>query len=161
MSPTAHLPILLPLSVMDWSYDTKIANGLHQFSANNCLSIYCRRTLDIVSAQFKNKYFSLLSFFLFALASIASLLASLMRLVRYPPGFLRGVGRKKSQQSSFYFLPALLSPESRGHLFLGSKLGFLPGPVCGVREKTASDAVSHLALLLFLLFTVFAQIPLH
>ena len=180
MSPTAHLPTVptvLPLSVMDWSYDTEIANDLYQFTDNNGL---CRRTLHIVSAQFTNKLICLLSFSLFALACTASLLASLMRLVRCPPGSLRGVGRKKSQRSSFFSFtrPCLQSPQAKGHLFLGftpgsrprvrgpaplllTKLGFLPGPVCGVREKTASDAVSHLALLLFLLSTVFAQASLH
>ena len=180
MSPTAHLPTVptvLPLSVMDWSYDTEIANDLYQFTDNNGL---CRRTLHIVSAQFTNKLICLLSFSLFALACTASLLASLMQLVRCPPGSLRGVGRKKSKRSSFFTfaLPCLQNPQAGGHLFLGftpgsrprvrgpaplplTKLGFLPGPVCGVREKTASDAVSHLALLLFLLSTVFAQASLH
>ena len=160
--------------------DTESINDLYQFTVNNCLSTDCRRTLHIVSAQFTNKLISLLSFSLFTLACIASLLASLMQLARCPPGSLRGVGRKKSQQSSFYSfaLPCLQDPQAGGHLFLGftpgsrprvrgpaplplTKLGFLPGPVCGVREKTASDAVSHLALLLFLLSTVFAQTPLH
>ena len=189
MSPTAHVPTvptLLPLLllqwlvVLDWPTDTESINDLYQFTVNNCLSTDCRRTLHIVSAQFTNKFISLLSFSLFALPCIASLLASLMQLARCPPGSLGGVGRKKSQQCSFFTfaLPCLQNPQAGGHLFLGftpgsrprvrgpaplplTKLGFLPGPVCGVREKTASDAVSHLTLLLFLLSTVFAQTPLH
>ena len=181
-----NVPTLLPLLLLqwlialDWSTDTEFVNDLYQFTVNNCLSTDCRRTLHIVSAQFTNKLISLLSFSLFTLACIASLLASLMQLARCPPGSLRGVGRKKSQQCSFFTfaLPCLQNPQAGGHLFLGftpgsrprvrgpaplplTKLGFLPGPVCGVREKTASDAVSHLALLLFLLSTVFAQTPLH
>ena len=127
MSPTAHLPTVptvLPLSFMDWSYGTEIATDLYQFTDNNCLSTYCRRTLHIVLAQFTHKLNCLFSFSLLALACIASLLASLMQLVRCPPGSLRGVGRKKSQQSSFYF--ALLSPESRGHLSLGFTPSFRP-----------------------------------
>ena len=176
MSPTAHLPIVptvLPMSVMDWSYDTEIANDLYQFTDNNGL---CRRTLHIVSAQFTNKLICLLSFSLFALACIASLLASLMRLVRCPPGSLRGVGSKKSQRSSFFLFarPCLQNPQAGCHLFLGftpgsrprvrgpaplllTKLGCLPGPVCGVREKKASRALSLSLLLHLLFFTVFTQ----
>ena len=46
-----------------------------------------------------------------------------------------------------------------GSFTLISLLGCLPGPVCGVREKRASDALSLLVLflLVFLLSTVFAQ----
>ena len=176
MSRTAHLPTVptvLPLSVMDWSYDTEIANDLYQFTDNNCL---CRRTLHIVSAQSTNKLTCLLSFSLFSLPSIASCISSLKHL-ECLPGSRKGVGEKRGERSLFlpFARPALSREQGSslprvhpqlptgswgpGSFTLISLLGCLAGPVCRVREKRASDALSLLVffLLVFLLSTVFAQ----
>ena len=122
-----------------------------------------------------NQTVSLLSI---PLASIASLASRLSLTLACPPGSLRGVRRKRSSEA-----PEILSfarlcrhiPTAGGSFFLGFtpcprprvrgptplliKLGCLPGPVRGVREKTASKAVSFLVLFCLLFLLVFGQAP--
>ena len=53
-------------------------------------------------------------------------LAFLSEASRMPPWLPQGSREKRGERSLFYLLPALLSPESRGHLFLGFTLSFRP-----------------------------------
>ena len=101
-----------------------------------------------------------------------------MHFLKCLPGPFQGVGEKRRSGSPFYLFARLClqDPQAGGHLFLGftpsprprvrgpaptllNKLGCLPGPVCGVREKKASRALS-LSLLLNLSlsrFTILTQ----
>ena len=172
-----NVPTLLPLLLLqwlialDWSTDTEFVNDLYQFTVNNCLSTYCRLCTFTTLAQ-QTKLVSLNLLF----SCIASLLASLMHLLTFLPGPSPGVGEKRRSGSPFYLFARLClqDPQAGGHLFLGftpsprprvrgpaptllNKLGCLPGPVCGVREKKASRALSLSLLLHLLFFTVFTQ----
>ena len=129
-------------------------------------SIYCRLCIFTNAlAQLLNQT-ACLSLFALASSCLASLFASLILLV-FLPVPLQGVGEKRSKLRFFYLLARLYLqiPQVGGFLFLGftpscrpaaggptplllTKLGFPPGPVCGVREKKASRALSFLALLL-------------
>ena len=121
-----------------------------------CLSLHhCLCALHTFLAQLQTKPFL---FSQFTLASIAALASRLSLTLAYPPGSLRGVRRKRSSEA-----PEILSfarlcrhiPTAGGSFFprvhplpstegkgpgssLALKLGFLPGSVHGVREKTAS-----------------------
>ena len=128
--------------------------------------------------NFTNQTVSLYS--QFTLASIASLASRLSLTLAYPPGSLRGVRRKRSSEApeilsyfarlcrqiptqqgvlSFLGFTPCPRPRVRGPTPLLIKLGCLPGPVRGVREKTASKAVSFLVLFCLLFLLVFAQAP--
>ena len=124
---------------------------------------------------YKQTHLSPLFLFIY-FASIASCISSLKHL-ECLPGSRKGVGEKRGERSLFlsFARPALSREQGSslprvhpqlptgswgpGSFTLISLLGCLPGPVCGVREKRASDALSLLVLflLVFLLSTVFAQ----
>ena len=142
-----------------------------------CLSLsYCHTgtcTFTLLLAQF---IFQTVSLNFCCIASCIASSLSLMQLA-FPSGSQQGVGGKRRSRSPFLLFarPCCQIPAARGCPFLGfapwprprsrvlapfalHKLGCLPGPVCGVREKTASKAVSSLALFFLLLFfLVFAQ----
>ena len=141
-----------------------------------CLSLHhCLCALHTFLAQLQTKPFL---FSQFTLASIASLASRLSLTLAFPPGSLRGVRRKRSSEAPEILFFARLCrhiPTAGGSFFLGFtpcprprvrgptplliKLGCLPGPVRGVREKTASKAVSFLVLFCLLFLLVFAQAP--
>ena len=130
-----------------------------------CLSLpYCHTgtcTFTLILAQLIFQTVSL------NFSCIASCIASSLFL----PGSYQGVGEKRRSRSPFLLFarPCCQIPAAGGCPFLGfapwprprsrvlapfalHKLGCLPGPVRGVREKTASKAVSSLALFFLLLF---------
>ena len=179
MSPTAHLPSghpSTPLSttaaaiLLLFSLLAMTGSSLVYLSVPT-VSMVCRLcTFTNTLAQLLNQT-TCLSLFALAVSCLASLLASLILLV-FLPGPLQGVGEKRSKLRFFYLARLYLQiPQVGGFLFLGFtpscrpaaggptpllliKLGFLPGPVCGVREKKASRALSFLALLLNLSLTL-------
>ena len=116
--------------------------------------------------------------FALLLHSISSCISN--AFLEMPPRPLsRGRGEEEKRISFFPFCPPLLAgPASRGSSLprlhgaftpsprprvrgpaptLLNKLGCLPGPVCGVREKKANRALSLSLLLHLLFFTVFTQ----
>ena len=177
--------ILLELTEVSWiylsvplvkerSYNDNVTDLFFFNVQLYCLSLHCRLCTFTTLAQ-QAKFVCLKRLF----SCIASLLASLMHFLKYLPGPFQGAGEKRRNGSPFYLFvfPGLQDPQAGGHLFLGFtpgprprvrgpaptlliKLGCLPGPVCGVREKKASGALSLFLLLHLLFFTVFTQATL-